>query len=195
MSNTTKKIVGVGLFTAIVVVLQVLAIVIRPMVVFNISLVLVPIVVGAAMYGYKAGAWLGFVFGVVVLLTDASAFLAVNIPGTIITCILKGALAGLVAGLVYLALEKKNQIVAVFVSAIVCPIVNTGVFLLGCRIFFMDTINTWSAAAGYESAGAYMIVALVGVNFLIEMAINIVLSPVIVKIISIGKEKKAVTAK
>ena len=195
MSNTTKKIVGVGLFTAIVVVLQVLAVVIRPMVVFNISLVLVPIVVGAAMYGYKAGAWLGFVFGVVVLLTDASAFLAVNIPGTIITCILKGALAGLVAGLVYLALEKKNQIAAVFVSAIVCPIVNTGVFLLGCRIFFMDTINTWSAAAGYESAGAYMIVALVGVNFLIEMAINIVLSPVIVKIISIGKAKKAVTAK
>ncbi len=195
MSNTTKKIVGVGLFTAIVVVLQVLAVVIRPMVVFNISLVLVPIVVGAAMYGYKAGAWLGFVFGVVVLLTDASAFLAVNIPGTIITCILKGALAGLVSGLVYLALEKKNQIAAVFVSAIVCPIVNTGVFLLGCRIFFMDTINTWSAAAGYESAGAYMIFALVGVNFLIEMALNIVLSPVIVKIISIGKAKKAVTVK
>ncbi len=195
MSNTTKKIVGVGLFTAIVVVLQVLAVVIRPAGVFNISLVLVPIVVGAAMYGYKAGAWLGFVFGVVVLLTDASAFLAVNIPGTIITCILKGALAGLVSGLVYLALEKKNQIAAVFVSAIVCPIVNTGVFLLGCRIFFMDTINTWSAAAGYENAGAYMIVALVGVNFLIEMAINIVLSSVIVKIISIGKAKKAVTAK
>ena len=195
MSNTTKKIVGVGLFTAIVVVLQVLALVIRPMVVFNISLVLVPIVVGAAMYGYKAGAWLGFVFGVVVLLTDASAFLAVNIPGTIITCILKGALAGLVSGLVYLALEKKNQIAAVFVSAIVCPIVNTGVFLLGCRIFFMDTINTWSAAAGYENAGAYMILGLVGVNFLIEMAINIVLSSVIVKIISIGKAKKAVTAK
>lgn len=195
MSNTTKKIVGVGLFTAIVVVLQVLAVVIRPAGVFNISLVLVPIVVGAAMYGYKAGAWLGFVFGVVVLLTDASAFLAVNVPGTIITCILKGALAGLVSGLVYLALEKKNQIVAVFVSAIVCPIVNTGVFLLGCRIFFMDTINTWSAAAGYENAGAYMILGLVGVNFLIEMAINIVLSSVIVKIISIGKAKKAVTEK
>lgn len=195
MSNTTKKIVGVGLFTAIVVVLQVLAVVIRPSGVFNISLVLVPIVVGAAMYGYKAGAWLGFVFGVVVLLTDASAFLAVNVPGTIITCILKGVLAGLAAGLVYLALEKKNQIVAVFVSAIVCPIVNTGVFLLGCRIFFMDTINTWSAASGYANAGAYMILGLVGVNFLIEMALNIVLSSVIVKIIAIGKGRQADTAK
>lgn len=195
MSNTTKKIVGVGLFTAIVVVLQVLAVAIRPAVEFNISLVLVPIVVGAAMYGYKAGAWLGFVFGVVVLLTDANAFLNVNIPGTIVTCIFKGVLAGLAAGLIYLALEKKNQIVAVFVSAIVCPIVNTGVFLLGCRIFFMKTINEWSAGAGYANAGAYMILALVGVNFLIEMALNIVLSPVIVKIINIGKGKQADTAK
>ncbi len=190
MSNTTKKIVGLGLFTAIVVVLQVLAVVIRPTGVFNISLVLVPIVVGAAMYGYKAGAWLGFVFGVVVLITDAQAFLAVNIPGTIITCILKGALAGLASGLVYLALENKNRIAAVFVSAIVCPIINTGVFLLGCMIFFMDTINSWSAASGYENAGAYMILSLVGVNFLIEMAVNIVLSSVIVKIISIGKGKQ-----
>lgn len=65
MSNTTKKIVGVGLFTAIVVVLQVLAIVIRPMVVFNISLVLVPIVVGAAMYGVR-----GIIITMVLCQTD-----------------------------------------------------------------------------------------------------------------------------
>lgn len=190
MSNTTKKVVGIGLFTAIVVVLQVLAVVIRPTGIFNISLVLVPIVVGAAMYGYKAGAWLGFVFGVVVLITDASTFFALSIPGTVITVILKGALAGLAAGLVYLLLEKVNLILAVAVAAIVCPVVNTGIFLLGCRVFFFDTINAWAAASGYESAGKYMIIALVGVNFLIEMAINIVLSPTIVKLISIGKGKR-----
>ena len=72
-------------------------------------------------------------------------------------------------------------------SAIVCPVVNTGLFLVGCRLFFMDTINGWSAAAGYASAGAYMILALVGVNFLIEMGINIVLSSVIMRLIKIGK--------
>lgn len=51
----------------------------------------------------------------------------------------------------------------------------------------MDTINGWSAAAGYASAGAYMILVLVGVNFLIEMGINIVLSSVIMRLIKIGK--------
>ena len=67
-TSNTKTIVGVGLLTAIVVVLQALAVFIRPSGIFNISLVLVPIVVGAALYGWKAGAWLGLVFGVIVLM-------------------------------------------------------------------------------------------------------------------------------
>lgn len=187
MEQKTKKLVGVGLLTAVVVVLQALAVAIRPTGLFNISLVLVPIVVGAALYGYKTGAWLGFVFGVIVLFTDSAAFMAVNVPGTIITVLVKGTAAGLAAGLIYRLLEKKSRFVAVISAAIVCPVVNTGIFLLGCLVFFMDTINGWAAAAGYASAGAYMIMALVGVNFLVELGVNIVLSSAIVRIINIGK--------
>ena len=190
MEQKTKKLVGVGLMTAIVIVLQALAVMIRPTGIFNISLVLVPIVVGAALYGYKAGAWLGFVFSVVVLFTDTAAFMAISIPGTIITVLVKGTVAGLAAGLVYLLLEKTNRYLAVIAAAIVCPVVNTGLFLVGCRLFFMDTINGWAAASGYASAGTYMIMALVGVNFLIEMGVNIVLSSVIMRIIRIGKKDK-----
>lgn len=187
MEKKTKKLVGIGLLTAIVVVLQALAVAIRPTGLFNISLVLVPIVVGAALYGYKAGAWLGFVFSVVVLFTDSAAFMAVNVPGTIITVLVKGTAAGFVAGLVYLALEKKNRFVAVVASAIACPVVNTGLFLVGCVVFFMDTINGWAAASGFASAGAYMIGGLVGVNFLIELGVNLVLSSAILTIIRYGK--------
>lgn len=186
-TSNTKTIVGVGLLTAIVVVLQALAVFIRPSGIFNISLVLVPIVVGAALYGWKAGAWLGLVFGVIVLITDAAAFLAISVPGTVITVLAKGILCGLAAGAVYRLLAAKNRVVAVVAAAVVCPCVNTGVFLLGCLVFFMSTINEWAAASGYASAGAYMILALVGINFLIEMAVNIVLSSAIVQIIKIGK--------
>lgn len=188
MDQKTKKLVGVGLLTAIVIVLQALAVAIRPTGLFNISLVLVPIVVGAALYGYKAGAWLGFVFSVVVLITDAAAFMAISVPGTIITVVLKGTLAGLAAGLVYLALEKKNRYIAVILASIVCPIVNTGIFLAGCYVFFLDTIKGWAAAAGYASAGAYIILVMVGVNFLIELGVNIVLNSAIMQIIKIGKK-------
>ena len=186
-AQKTRTLVGVALFTAIVVVLQLLGSFIKfgP---FSISLVLIPIVVGAAVYGAWAGAWLGFVFSVVVLITDAGAFLAVSVIGTVVTVILKGTLAGLLAGLVYKALANKNQYLAVLAAAFVCPVVNTGIFLLGCLVFFMPTITGWAEAMGFPSAGNYMIYGMVGINFLAELVTNLVFSPLIVRVIRIGKK-------
>lgn len=186
---STSTIVGIGLLTAIVVVLQFVSMALR-FGTFSITLTLVPIVVGAALYGWKTGAWLGFVFGVAVLLTgDAAAFLTINIPGTIGTVLVKGAAAGLLAGLVYRLIAKKNQVAAVFISSITAPIVNTGIFLLGCRLFFYDTVAAWGAGLGFENTFVYMIVGLVGINFLIELGVNLVLNPAIVMIIKVAKKE------
>ena len=185
----TRKLTGLALFTAIVVILQFLGAFIRfgP---FSISLVLIPIVVGAALYGVLAGAWLGFVFGLVVLLSgDAAAFLVINPIGTVLVVLLKGALAGLCAGAVYKALCQKNETVAVIAAAVAAPVVNTGIFLLGCLLFFLPTITEWGQAMGFESVGKYMILGLVGGNFLFELLFNIVLSPVIVRLIRLGKKE------
>lgn len=190
MSNTsgkTKKLTVLALLTAIVVVLQALAISVR-FGIFTITLVLAPIIVGAALYGAAAGAWLGFVFGVVVVLTDAGPFLAVSVIGTIITCICKGVLSGLAAGAVYRLLEKKNSLLASVCAGICAPVVNTGVFLIGCRLFFYDTVAAWGAAVGFENTALYMIIAFVGVNFLVELGINLVLSSAIVQIIRAGRK-------
>ena len=190
MNNKTKNMVGIGLFVAIVVVLQLLAVGLRLLGMFSLSLVLVPIVVGAALYGWKAGGILGFVFGVAVLLSgDANSFLLVDALGTIITVLAKGTACGLAAGLVYRLLEKHNRFFAVVVAAFVCPVVNTGVFLLGCLVFFMPTITEWGAALGFENVGAYMIFGLTGVNFLVELGVNLVLCPVIGRLIRIGKKE------
>lgn len=189
MSNTsrkTKKLTVLALLTAIVVVLQALAISIR-FGIFTITLVLAPIIVGAALYGAAAGAWLGFVFGVVVVLTDAGPFLAVSVIGTIITCISKGVLSGLAAGVVYRLLEKKNSLVASLCAGICAPVVNTGVFLIGCRLFFYETVAAWGAAVGFENTALYMIVSFVGINFLVELGINLVLSSAIVQIVRAGR--------
>ena len=191
MNTKTKNMVGIGLFTAIVVVLQLLGGGIKVGSMFSISLVLLPIVVGAAVYGWQAGAWLGFSFGVTVLLTgDAAAFMAVDVPGTIITVLVKGAACGLCAGLVYKLLERCNRVLAVVAAAITCPVVNTGVFLLGCKLFFLETISAWGASLGFENAAAYMFLGLAGVNFLVELGVNILLAPVITRLISMGKKEK-----
>ncbi|MBQ2798037.1 MAG: ECF transporter S component [Ruminiclostridium sp.] len=190
-TNTQKKmnvstIVGMGLLTAIVVVLQLVSMALR-FGMFSITLTLVPIVVGAALYNWKAGAWLGLVFGAAVLITgDAAAFLQINAIGTIITVLVKGAMAGLVAGLVYHLVSKKNQIAGVIAAAIAAPLVNTGIFLLGSAVFFLDTITMW---AGDTNVFVYMLVGLVGFNFFIELGINILLNPTILQIIRIGKKK------
>jgi len=188
LNSKTKNMVGVGLFTAIVVVLQFLGGGIK-FGMFSISLVLVPIVVGSAVYGWKAGAWLGFAFGAAVLLSgDAAAFLAVDVLGTVAVVLIKGIACGLVAGLIYLLLSKVNQVLAVFCAAVVCPVVNTGIFLLGCQFIFLETITEWAALYGYENAVAYMFLGLAGINFVIELCVNIVLAPVIVRLIKIGKQ-------
>ena len=174
-----------AILTAMVIVLQMLGQFIRfgP---FSISLVLVPIVIGAAMCGPKISTWLGFIFGVAVLMTDAAAFLAISVPGTVITVLLKGMMAGLAAGLICKVFKKKSPTLAVILAAIVCPLVNTGIFLLGCVVFFLDTVTQWGVGAGFDNVGAYLIFGMVGINFLVEMAMNIFLSPVVVRLLNVG---------
>lgn len=186
----TKTLAGLGLMTAIVIVLQLVGGAIR-FGTFSISLVLLPIVVGAALYGAGAGAWLGFIFGAAVLFSgDAAAFLAVNAPGAVILCLAKGTLAGLFAGLVYKLAEKKSKILGTALAAVTAPVVNTGIFLLGCWAFFLDTVKGWAAAAGVENVGIYMLVGFVGINFVIELAVNVLLCPVVVRVVDAGKKMK-----
>ncbi len=207
-TNIQKLTLG-AILTALVIVLQLMGSFIRfgP---FSVSLVLIPIVIGAAMCGPYIGAWLGFVFGVAVLLSgDAAAFLAISVGGTILTVLLKGTLCGLCAGLVYrllanfdISLSVKRQSppsnvftasinIGVLLAAFVCPIVNTGIFLLGCRLFFMDTVAQWAVGMGFgNNVAAYMFLGLAGGNFLFELGANILLSPTVVKLLQLVKKSK-----
>lgn len=183
----TRTLVLGAVFTALVIVLQFLGSFIR-FGMFSISLVLLPIIIGAATCGYKIGAWLGFVFGFTVLVSgDATAFLVVDYWGTIATVLVKGTLCGLAAGLIYKAVANRNQYLAVMAAAIICPIVNTGIFLLGCKLFFFETIKAWGAAAGFNTAAAYMFLGLAGGNFLFELGTNLILSPAVVRILKLTK--------
>lgn len=191
-TGSTREMAGLAIFTAIIVVLQVLCTFIRfgP---FSITLALAPIIIGTAMYGKGAGAYLGGVFGAVVLITGLLGWdggtvmllMGMNPVACILICLLKGIAAGLAAGLCYELIAKKNERVGVLVSGIVCPIVNTGLFIVGMLVFYFDTISGW---AGGQNLLLYIIVGLTGVNFLVELAVNILLSAGITRIIHAGKK-------
>jgi len=189
--NKVQTLVGVSLLAAIIVVLQTFAsaIHIGPL---TITLSLVPIVIGAIIYGPVSGALLGVVFGAVVCFgvisgTDVGAALMfqVNPFLTLFLCIIKSTIAGLVAGYVYQAASKKSLKLGVVSSAVVCPICNTGIFCLIVLTCFNDLVTQWALEAGQTSAMSYVLLGMVGVNFIRELVIDIVLVPIMIRIIKI----------
>lgn len=186
---STEKMVLLALLCAIVAILSYFGGFIKIGGLASISLTLVPVVLGAALCGPVAGAILGGVSGAVFFATaDAVFWFGLSIPGTIITVMVKGILAGLAAGIVYKLLEKYNRYLAIMASAVVCPVVNTGIFLIGCLIFFIDTVSAGAVAEGL-SLGAYLIIFFVGLNFVFELIVNVILSPAIARIIDVAKAR------
>ena len=179
MKNRFSRLAALGMLTALVVVLQTAATFIR-FGSFPITLTLIPIVVAGALYGVGSGALIGTVFGLVVLvmvLTGADAsgqmMLALHPLITSAACVVKGMLCGAAAAAVYqLAAHRSGK--AVVAAAAVCPIVNTGVLYLVLVLFF-DT--SWAAVLS----------AFMSVNFLLELAVNIVLAPAVLRIVTMRR--------
>ena len=178
---STQTMVFGAILTALVIVLQYVSMAIR-FGTFSITLSLTPIVIGALTCGIGMGAWLGLVFGVTVLLTgDAAPFWAVAPFATFATVILKGIASGVIPALAHKLLKGKNNTIATTVGAILSPIANTGVFLIGCILFFIPTLIEW-----YGNITAFL-VTIFSFNFVIELVLNIVLSPVVLRLLKIKR--------
>ncbi|MBR3251749.1 MAG: hypothetical protein IKF80_08550, partial [Erysipelotrichaceae bacterium] len=138
---------------------------------FPITLTLIPIIVGAAVFGPYVGLLLGSVFGIVVAIMvvtgadpSGATMLAIHPVITISVCILKGALAGLVSGLIYKALKGENEKLAIILAAAAAPLTNTVTLFVTLILFF-------------DSKFTVMVSALMSINFLIELMTNVVLAP------------------
>ena len=190
-NNTLKveKLVMSALMTALVIIFQCMATYTTFFGPFSTAIALIPIVIGAVLCGPIIGGWLGLIFGIVVMLTGgANLFFSFHQFGTIITVLTKGVACGLVAGLVYMFLAKFNKIVALVTASLICPIVNTGVFLLGCITFFMPYANEIASVISSTATGIHLFTAMALGNFLFEIGMNAILCPVMIKIIEIAEK-------
>ena len=176
-----KRMTGIALLMALVVVLQFVGGMIPPMGGFTISLVLIPIVLGAAIYGPRIGALLGATFGTVVFIncvtgTDPGGAMVLQANPVICFFVVmaKGILAGFVSGSVYAVFKKWNPYVAMFLAAAVCPMVNTGLFVACMLTFYQDVLSVW---AGGGDLITYVLSGLMLCNFVPELIINLVFSP------------------
>lgn len=188
--NNIRKITYLAVLTALVVVLMFSSSLLRIGSFSSASLVLIPIVIGAALLGPLAGAWLGLVFSFIVLISPETAtFMTFNFFATVLVILLKGTLAGFAAGIVYKLLNKVNLYLAIIVAAIVAPSVNTGIFIIGCLLFFMEIIGEIGASFGFgDDAVSYLFYGMIGISYFVEVGVNLVLSPITLRLLNIKKK-------
>lgn len=200
------RMVELAVLTAIVLVLQITGTAVRLPWGTSVSLVLIPITLGAMILGPLAGAWLGFVFGAVAYIGGGvlgmdpfTLFLFQDAPiMTALICFVKGTLAGYLTGVVYrlvCRLMKTRRfcgLVAAFIAAAVTPIVNTGIFILGCFVI-SGTITGYmgSVGLGGETVVYFLFIMCAGWNFVFEFLFNIVFAPALERVERIvGKKLK-----
>ncbi len=191
---TAKRITGLAVLLALVIVLQMFGGYFK-IGATTLSFVLVPIVLAGLLYGPIEGGVLGFAFGLVVIIQGASGtdlftmiLLQDHPVWTVLLCVVKGTAAGVLSGLAYRLLQKKNGYAAVYTASAVAPIVNTGLFILGSLCFLQDSLKGAFVPDG-QTVVYFLVIGCAGINFLVELAINLVLAPVLCRVLQVLGKK------
>ena len=189
-NDSVKKITGIAILIAVEIIFQVIGNLITFPAGVSINLSLIPVALGAILFGPLAGAALGLINGVLVLFAPSTQaiFFAYSPVGTIITCLSKCTIAGLVSGFLFKAIEKKNFLVAAIVASIIVPVLNTGIFTLCALTIIQKAIV--ELKGDNNNIFGFVILIVITWNFLLEFLITTVLSPTIAKITKIVTKEK-----
>ena len=99
--------------------------------------------------------------------------------GTVVACLLKTTLAGLVAGYIFKLFKNKNPLVGIILASILVPVINTGIFSAICLIFFRPILAGGAGDESFASVMTFLLVGFIGWNFLIEIATTVVVSTIL----------------
>ena len=187
----TRTIVITGLLLALEILFQVLGnfVQIGPA---NINLTLVTVVLAGVLCGPYSAAILGFFNGMMALFSPSTIaiFMPINPYGTVLVCLVKCTIAGIVSAYVFKFLRKKNKLVALIVASALVPIINTGIFSLGALIFFRSWLES-GVSETFPNIGAFLILGVIGWNFILELVSTVILAPT-VGMILLKREEKVV---
>lgn len=196
---TAKNISYIAVLVALVVVLQVFGGYIK-IAGLSLNLALVPIVLGAVLFGPFIGGMLGLICGLIVFIYGATGqepftfyIFGLSPVITTILCLVKTTVAGAVAGWIYRLIAKKNKIVAVFTASALVPILNTGIFAIGCFIMLDDIVGYLLVNFGIDTTGmsaAYIVfVIVITWNFFIELLTSMLLAPAVSTVTSVVEKQ------
>lgn len=187
---TARMIATTGILTGILIILQVIGNYINPSFA-NINLSLIPIAIGAILYGPLVGGFLGLVCGVMVLVSPSTmnVFFVVSPLGTVLACLTKTTLAGIIAGFV-MKLMKNHKTAGSIVASILVPTINTGIFCIFASIFFMPLLNDMVSNGTFNNTVSALFIGMAGINYIFEVISTAILTPSLYKIIEHNRTNK-----
>ncbi len=184
----TRKLVQLALFTAIILLMAFTPIGYIKTLGLEITLIVIPVSVGAIILGPTGGAVLGAIFGLTSfaqcfgMSPFGAALLGINPLGTLIVCLIPRVLMGWLTGLIFIGVKKYNKNISFAVANLVGPLLNTIFFMTTLLLLFYnsDLIQGIADQLGTKNIFAFVI-AFVGINGLVEAIVCFVVGTVVAK--------------
>ena len=177
-STQTKKfntlyMVQLALMIAIIVIMSFTPLGYMPIGVFQLTLLTVPVAVGAILLGPKGGAICGLAFGLTSFYKSMSGLLfPINPIGCFITSVIPRIIEGFLTGCIFSSLYKLKKIrpVSFLISSLACPVLNTILYMSCIVIFFYhtDVVQSWAPNAKNPFI---FVVTVVGVQAIVEAVV------------------------
>ena len=188
--SASGKVTYFAVLTALTVILQLVGNTVR-IGIITLNFSLVPIVICGLLLGVYYAISLGAVTGLIILLNGViggdgftNVLFGYSPVVIILVCIVKTAAAGGICALIYGALRKKNELLGVLVSSAAVPIVNSGLFAVGMFTIIPSLISAGFMAEG-DSALYVVFIAFIGLNFVFELAVNLIVAPAVYRVIRV----------
>lgn len=157
----------------------------------EITLLVIPVVIGAICLGPKGGLILGTLFGITSLLQCVFGFspfgatlLSINPIFTAILCIIPRSLMGFLVGVIFKSLNKifKKDLLAHIIASVSGALLNTIFFMTTLCLFFYNTeyITSFKDALGAANVFSFIIL-FVGINGIVEAVVNFIVGAAVTK--------------
>jgi len=188
----TRKMVQLALFTAIIALLNLTPLGFINTPGLSITLVGIPVIVGAIVLGPVSGAILGAVFGITSFLRCfgiepfGTQLLAINPAYTFITCMIPRILMGWLTGLIFLGLKRidKTKVWSYAATSLIGSLLNTVFFLSSVMIFFYQSDYIQAYAASVHASNVFALFFVVAsVNGTVEAITCMIVAGAIAKVV------------
>ena len=197
---TVQDLVRISVLVAIMLLLEVTGLGMIKMPGLEITLLMVPVIVGAIVMGPATGAILGGVFGCISFWECfgksqfGAVLLGINPLYTFLVCVPTRILAGWLCGLSFKGLNKldKSNLWSFGAAGLIGALCNTVLFMSMLCLCFYHTEYIQGFVAALGSSNAFLfVIAFVGVNGLVEGAVSLITGAAIAKAVMYSRGKLA----